>query len=257
MVFESRSLAALLALSTVACVVPRESEHYSTERFEKTVPLTPKGTFRLQNVNGDLRVEAWDKNEVEIVAKKSGRVSEIAIEVTERPDEVDVQTRFPHHTFVLFRRNTKVDYSIRVPALARLDLDTVNGIVDIDDPAGRTRVNTVNAVINVRRARGEVRAQSVNGAVTVACAHVVPDGTYEFETTNGKVHLTLPANVSGEFRGSTVNGWIETDFPLEVSGKFLMHDLSGHIGEGGPSFRLSAVNGMLAIKKAPAETAAR
>jgi DUF4097 and DUF4098 domain-containing protein YvlB len=252
-----RPLAAVLALSTAACTLPSDGRHYSKETFEKTVPLSPNGTFHLENVNGDLRVEAWDKNEVEIVAKKSGDVSEIKIDVTAEPDEVKVRTKFPHHTFVLFRRNTKVDYTVHVPALARLDLDTVNGLVDVDDSAGRLHIDTVNAVINVRHARGEVRASSVNGAINVACSHVVSDGTYEFDTTNGKIHLTLPPNVSGDFRGSTVNGWIETDFPLSVSGKFLMHDLSGHLGDGGPTFKLSAVNGLLSIRKASEENASR
>ena len=34
--------------------------------FNQTYPLQPCGTFELQNVNGTVDVQGWDRNEVEI-----------------------------------------------------------------------------------------------------------------------------------------------------------------------------------------------
>src|SRR5438477_82556 len=63
--------------------------------FNQTVPLQPCGTFELQNVNGPVDVQGWDRNEVEIHAVKTAKNQEtdlerVAIEVDARPDSVAV-----------------------------------------------------------------------------------------------------------------------------------------------------------------------
>ena len=66
--------------------------------FNQTVPLQPCGTFELQNVNGPVDVQGWDRNEVEIHAVKTAKQQEsdldrVSIEVSARPDAVAVTTR--------------------------------------------------------------------------------------------------------------------------------------------------------------------
>ena len=41
--------------------------------FNQTIPLQPCGTFELQNVNGPVDVQGWDRNEVEIHAVKTAK----------------------------------------------------------------------------------------------------------------------------------------------------------------------------------------
>src|SRR5579864_4305770 len=38
--------------------------------FQQSYPLTPGGSFLLENVNGSVQVEGWDRNEVEVRAMK-------------------------------------------------------------------------------------------------------------------------------------------------------------------------------------------
>jgi hypothetical protein len=74
---------------------------------------------------------------------------------------------------------------------------------------------------------------------------------------NGWVALQVPEDVNGSFEGSTVNGWIRTDLPLSVSGALIGRNLSGRLGEGGPSFHLSTVNGSVALRKSSTQQASR
>jgi hypothetical protein len=236
----------LACLFSVGCIADLR-EH---EVFEKTVPLAAAGTFHLENTNGTLKVGTWDRPEVKIHATKNAvRPSEIEIRVVASPQDVEVRTVLPHTIHLSFERAPSVNYEVQVPASAGIDLETVNGKVEVTDPGGRLKLSSVNGTINVRGARGEVRTSTTNGTVKIACAQVNPEGIYELSTINGKVELDIPGNTRGHFEGSTVNGWIETDFPLEITRKLLSHRLSGQLGEGGATFRLSAVNGLLAIRK--------
>ena len=44
-----------------------------TREFTKTFPLQADGSFELSNVNGTVRIETWDKDEVEVRRRKSLR----------------------------------------------------------------------------------------------------------------------------------------------------------------------------------------
>jgi hypothetical protein len=250
--FAAAGVSCALALS--GCALPPSER----EEFEKTLPLRREGTFKLSNVNGSVAVESWEREEVEIRAIKTGSlVRDSLIEVTGGGDRVQVRTRLPHWFLSWGRGDTIVEYRVRVPDEVELELETVNGGVRVEDAAGRIDASTVNGAVVVRQSMGEVDAQTVNGFVDVACARVGRTGAYQLSAVNGWVALQVPEDVNGSFEGSTVNGWIRTDLPLSVSGALIGRNLSGRLGEGGPSFHLSTVNGSVAVRKSSTQQASR
>ena len=89
-----------------------------TEEFHKTVPLNASGRVSLENVNGNVEITGWDKNEVQIDAVKSARdqqrLDEAKIEVEGSGDAVNIRTRYPEG-----RANNNpasVHYTLHVPA---------------------------------------------------------------------------------------------------------------------------------------------
>jgi hypothetical protein len=48
----------------------------TSKEFNQTYPLTPGGTFELQNVNGTVDVQTWDRDEVEVRAVKTAKHQE-------------------------------------------------------------------------------------------------------------------------------------------------------------------------------------
>lgn len=221
------------------------------DRFEDTVKFEPGGTFRLENVNGEVLIETWDRPEVSIEAEKAASservLKEIDVEVDRLGDQVEVRTRFPRRRS-FFGRMGKVDYRIRMPTEARVDVETVNGKVRVEGIRGRVKASTVNGAIEIDDAAGEVEVSTVNGSIKARYLDVDKDGRNRFSTTNGSVRLELPPGVSGDFEARTVNGSIETDFPLEVTGK-VGRRLRGRLGEGRGSFEISTVNGSVRIEK--------
>jgi DUF4097 and DUF4098 domain-containing protein YvlB len=243
-----------LLVAGAACLSLAACQELPVEReeFQKTIPLAGDGSFRLENVNGRVDLDTWDQPQVDLHAvKKAHRPQDIEIRVSSSPRSVEVRTVDTRSSRLLFGSRSSVDYTIHVPKGVRLDLDDVNGTAEIKDPSGRVSVSTVNGRIVVQDARGEVRATTTNGTVKVTCSRVDPQGDYDLTTTNGKVEVVVPGNVNARFEGRTVNGWIETDLPLAVSGQLLNRRLNGQLGEGGASFKLSTVNGSLAVRKSP------
>jgi hypothetical protein len=69
--------------------------------FNHSYPLLPGGSFELQNVNGPVQIEGWDRDMIEIRAVKIAKEKEsdldrVTIEVDAKPNDVSVVTRYPH-----------------------------------------------------------------------------------------------------------------------------------------------------------------
>src|SRR5690242_3243092 len=101
-------LALLIALPAYAEV---------TQEFHRTVPLTADGRVSLNNINGDVEITGWDKNEVQIDAVKSARdqqrLDNIRIEINNSSSSIEIETKYPEH---LFNNNPgSVHYTLHVP----------------------------------------------------------------------------------------------------------------------------------------------
>src|SRR5215467_5608851 len=60
-----------------------------TEEFHKTVQITADGRISLENINGNVQITGWDRNEVQIDAVKSARDQQ---RLEEARIDVDVAT---------------------------------------------------------------------------------------------------------------------------------------------------------------------
>src|SRR6266436_1774490 len=115
--------------------------------FSQTYPLQPGGSFELQNVNGPVEVQGWERNEVEIHAVKSAKQKEadldrVSIEVNARPAAVSVVTLYPQNEGV----EVAVEYVVHVPYGARVEhIATVNGtltVTGVEADRKSTRLNS-------------------------------------------------------------------------------------------------------------------
>src|SRR5947207_13630358 len=80
-----------------------------TEEFHQTYPLTPTGRVSIANINGDVRISAWDRNEVKVDAVKRAygpqRLAEVTIDVTNTSDSVLIKTKYPDQNQNFEKRN--------------------------------------------------------------------------------------------------------------------------------------------------------
>jgi DUF4097 and DUF4098 domain-containing protein YvlB len=168
------SFRATALLILALAVVGAAPTHAITKEFNQSYPLQPGGSFELQNVNGTVEVQGWDRNEIEIHAVKTAKQKEtdlerVTIDVDARPDAVSITTHYPQNEGV----EVAVEYTIHVPHGARLEhLGTVNGTLRIAGVELVEDVHTVNGNIEVFDAGGSVHAHTTNGNVHLELAHV-------------------------------------------------------------------------------------
>ena len=101
----SLSILMLVVASAPACLG-------ITKEFNQTYPLQPGGTFELQNVNGTVDVQGWDRDTIEIHAVKTAKHREsdlelVSIEVDAKPGVVSVATRYPQNEEWKWRWSTR------------------------------------------------------------------------------------------------------------------------------------------------------
>src|SRR5690349_24072017 len=113
MLRRSVSLSALFMLVLAAISAPTCLA--ISKEFNQTYPLQPGGTFELQNVNGTVDVQVWDRDEVEVRAVKTAKRKEsdlelVAIDVDAKASSVSVTTRYPQNEGV----EVAVEYVVHV-----------------------------------------------------------------------------------------------------------------------------------------------
>ncbi len=223
-------------------------------------------TVYLHNVNGEVRVEASAGNTVEVTAVKrwrrgspemvriearmtNGGSGDVIICALNSPRATcDAEGLHSERDRSWNRDNdVSVEFTVRVPASASVDANTVNGDLTIRDVRGDVRARTVNGDIDARSTAGRVSANTVNGSITVA--GIIDGGGVEYGTVNGSITIELPADANARVDLSTVNGRIATEFPITFDGTIDPRRIRADIGSGGGTLRARTVNGSIRLRK--------
>lgn len=274
---------ALLALMGLASAAMSAQAVTLKDRFQKTYPLQAGGTVTLDNVNGGVTVEAWDRPEVQVVADKEVKANDseaakkamqqVQIQVGKSAGKLDIVTKLPKRDNGLFEWmagknvNINVKYQVKVPRNAVLDLETVNGGVRLAGTHGKAEVETTNGAlaiegvhgnldlettngsISVVRSAGAVKAETTNGSIEVELSEV-PDGSdLSFGTTNGSVTVRLPRDIRVSLDAATSNGRVTSDFDVEGADSKSRRRLSGDINGGGGKLHVRSTNGSVTIEQ--------
>ena len=253
----SPKLPALLA-ATVLLTLPLAAAAFQiTEESTSTHALSAGGRLSLENVNGDVTITGWDRDEVVIEAVKKGRSQE-ALDATEididaDADRIRVETRYRdrEREWGRGRDAASVDYTIRLPRGAALDeIELVNGSLTLEDLSGDVTASLVNGRVRATGLSGDVELSSVNGELEVALGALDPDRSIELSSVNGSLELALPGSADADVEASTVHGRIRNDFGLEVEREgFVGRKLRGVLGAGGARIELSNVNGSIDLRQ--------
>jgi len=266
---------ATLALLICPMLVYAADRIREEETIDRTIPLESGGRLSIKNVNGDITLSTWGRGEMRMQAHKVAKartaerareiLEETDIEITEMPDHIRIVTRQPSDGSLFKRADVRVGYTLTVPEVIALDLESVNGNIKAPSTQGKAEVETVNGDIDLRGTRGSVKAETVNGSIDltdiqsgveadtvngqieISIAAQI-DEDIQAETVNGSIRLELPEGFAGYLNASTANGSIRTEFPITVKGRFLGKSLKGDINGGGKAeIKLETLNGGIRI----------
>src|SRR5262249_4980597 len=145
-----------------------------SKEFNQSYPLAPGGTLELQNVNGAVEVEGWDRDTVEVHAVKTAKHREsdlerVTIEVDAKPNAISIATHYPQDEGV----EVAVEYTIHVPHSVHLEhLGTVNGSLRVASVDNIEELHAVNGNIDVFEGGGALHARTTNGNVHMELVRV-------------------------------------------------------------------------------------
>jgi hypothetical protein len=213
-------------------------------------PLEPAGSVTIDNIQGDISVEAWDRAEAEVAVVKQ------ALGATANPDDVHIdvaadgrklalRTLYPKQS----EEPVRVSYRLRVPRQVRLErLRTVVGSVRVRDIEGAVDARTLNGGIEGVNLTGSVVARAINGSIAVSL-RALPEGAppVRMETVNGHLYLGLPAEANADLQLTTVAGRIEGNYSFKVSEAPGDASWRTTLGHGGTPIRLRTVRGNIQV----------
>ena len=247
-----------------------------------TRAVNADATITIRAHNGDVRVEGWDRNQVEV----QGRASQMD----------DIRFSGDAATLRIDARDHRGPISVRVPAGARLDMRTENGSltlagitgavrfeslsggaeiegtprsIDIETVSGGVellqtahdvRINTISGGVRIGAASGTVDISTASGGVdlvsrgltrakiSTASGTIRYSGTYpenarvELESASGITEIIVPRRVSAVFDLETVTGRVFSDLGPSPRRDRYTNGDSLHFTEGGGAARIEASN---------------
>lgn len=213
-------------------------------------PLPPGGVVAVENVQGDIDVEAWDQAAVEVAVVKT------AFGEGANPDDVRIEVEsggraLTFRTLYLApaEEPVRVDYRLRVPRQVQLKrLQTMEGSITVSGIEGSVDARTLNGNIDQRSISGSVVARAINGNVVVTL-RALPEraAPVQLDTVNGHIFLSLPPQANADLQLSAVAGRIEGNYAFAVSEVPGDTSWRTRLGRGGVQVRLRTVRGNIRV----------
>lgn len=249
---------ALLTLSAFSILSARAESYPFKEPFRQSGAFRADGVLSLDNINGDVEIRAWDKNEIQIEGEKSAKTEEelklIDLQMTVSDSKAAIKVTLPKRTGGVFGNDNTiratVKFTIRVPASVAVEqVNLVNGRLTLTGIHGAVDGHSVNGRIEASGLAANTRLKTVNGQISASFVKTVSGQRIRLETVNGEIAVKLPDNAGAALKASVLNGHITTDFPLGDDSKVRARTVKGTIGDGRASLEISSVNGQVKINR--------
>lgn len=246
-----RFLLTLVLLLVAGAFLPASATQ--VDNWTGQYPLAAGGRVSVDNVQGSIWVEAWDRAEVELtIVKTAGdtatSLNDVDVAIQPGRDWLRVQTLYPCSS----EEAVVVDYRLRVPRQVQLEgLHTVNGSITVRGVEGSVEARTFNGDIEQTDIAGSVNARTLNGGVRVAL-RALPEtsGALQLESINGDVQLLVPADANADLSLSTVAGRIQCHLPFTTGAGGGENTARARMGRGGLPVRLRTVRGNIRVAEA-------
>jgi hypothetical protein len=214
--------------------------------FESPLTLdvdTSNGGVTIQGVEGvqTASVTVTLRSRGKTLEEAQGRIDRIEYRAEQLGNRITLRYRSNEQDDDV-RRYSGVGFDVFVPIETRVEVDTSNGEIAVEDIKGTMKLDTSNGAIDVYSCSGSLTADTSNGRIEVVRftgdMHLDTSngeiwiekatGCVDAETSNGSIHYTgIPATGTNRIR--TSNGSITVYVPSGASIAFEASTSSGRI----------------------------
>lgn len=259
---------------TVVLVVLALSLLASADEWNKSFSLNGKPELYVKTGDANIRVEPWDKTTVEIhVTTQNWKIGEDGLQITDRQNGNAVSLDVPTSRNEFYfgwngHPRRRVDIVVHMPKLARLDLHTQDGNIEVHDMKGdftlksgdgHQQIDHIDGTLDAGSGDGEIEltgrfdklnVRSGDGRVE---ARVLPGSKmasdWSMRAGDGNIHLQLPADFSADLEALTGDGRIDFELPVQMTGRMNGKTIHGRIGNGGALLNLHTGDGSIRVEK--------
>ena len=202
-----KSLSVIIALTLATTAL-------ADDEINKTIDADSNSAIRVTNVAGDVEIEGWSRDEVEVEAELGSGVEELIFERDGKEIRIEVKGKKDNS------RNISADLVIKVPKGSSLEVGTVSADIVVDGVEGRMRLQSVSGDVETSVFGEDINAESVSGDVDLSGKDLeirvqakTVSGDIELENLKGVVDatavsgdLTVTSGNFSEAKLNTVNG---------------------------------------------------
>jgi DUF4097 and DUF4098 domain-containing protein YvlB len=131
------------------------------DRVDERRPLASDGRLDVQVVAHEVRIEAWDQDEVHVTGTLDSSAQRFEISGSDR----SLNVRIEHQRGEWNRSSGTLE--LRVPRGARVSVTTMSGDLSFEGVAGTVRAQVVSGAIRLRGAPSSADLQAVSGPIEV------------------------------------------------------------------------------------------
>ena len=237
----------ILLLSVVFFFVSFAPVIHAQKKFSKNYPASKNVRLQLTNRSGTVTVEGWDRDEVRISAyleapaanivpqNLSGTILINLIKDNQGRDEVG-----------------NVNFTIKVPASASVDIETVMGNLSISNVSGglvRAHITSDGDITLTNISATSVSAENGIGDIFYD-GDIKPNGNYRFSSTRGAINLRIPFNSSFRLVATAPSSRNISLGPFANAGLNFVGDarrVAGRVGDGSASVTITNQRGSIAF----------
>ncbi|WP_306591229.1 DUF4097 family beta strand repeat-containing protein [Geothrix sp. 21YS21S-4] len=226
------------AMAQTLVIQPAKAEKVTETR---TVALPAGSSLKVKNVNGFIRVEAWDKEEVQFTGefKPGSKDEQVKVVLESGKNSLEIRGEYPKREERDSSRPPVCQMTLKVPRRVSPTLENVNGEIALTGTRGTANLTTVNGGIRAVDLQDSLKATTVNGGIALERVH----GALNLQTVNGGIKGSALDGQGKGLKAETVNGGIR----LQMAG--LKGRLKASTHNGGITFNAKGAEQVEATRR--------
>jgi hypothetical protein len=237
---------------------PGRPGYASSGEFYALEEMGLGGTLSLENIKGDINIQGWEREEIEVFAEKtlsdpikgkfhigSRKNLEPKIDFDRFENFVTIRALDEHREDQI----TNINFEISVPQSVNLkDISLEKGNIFISDLYGKVYVDLINGDLSVDNVSGSITASIGQGSFMGSLYDMRGEDEVIITTRKGDVILYLQPNINARLECSSPDGDIFSEFEFEDD-VLPSNKISVEIGKDGALFSVTTLHGDIWIKK--------
>ena len=222
-----------------------------TDRQTQTISLPPGKPISIEVTVGNVRIDGWDKPDVEVVVERrapdKAQLARVSVAIEDTPGWIRIRAlQTENTTDPAFR----ADVAVRVPRAALIDrVQVLEGRIAIEGFNGTLTADIRRGPIDGKTVSGTLRLEAGIGSVTITDARLNENGLLRLRSFNGDVRLSLAARpADARILALALNGHVTSDSPLTRRETWGPRWAEATLGKGDPVISIDVVTGLIEIK---------